>query len=160
MVFPQLDFASDIGKVISNRSTDGTAPDGGNGEVAHAFDVLAEINARLEGRTGVISKCHRRMELWTRDWLSEQRFYARTGIDPAHVFFVPEVADKAPLATRLGLRSFVDDRIDILESMTTVSRRFWFQPKPATLATRRDTLPSEITPVNGWLEIWAELESI
>lgn len=86
-------------------------------EMAGAFDAVAALVTAYDGRVWLVSKCGPRIEARTRRWLAATRFFARTGMAEDHLRFCRERRDKAPIAVKLGLRGFVDDRADVLRAM-------------------------------------------
>jgi hypothetical protein len=92
-----------------------------------------------------VSKCGKRVEARTRTWLAQRRFFAVTGIDPAHLLFCRTRPEKAPICERLGITCFVDDRLDVLASMQgIVASRLLFGAAGSPDA--------RITAVRGWQE--------
>jgi hypothetical protein len=95
--------------------------------VAGAFDALAALVAEpFQGRVHLISKAGTATAERTRAWLGHHEFFDRTGIALADLHFVAHREDKAPLAAELGVTHFVDDRLDILETMAAVAHRYLF----------------------------------
>ncbi len=85
-----------------------------------AFEALARLRERFQGRVWLVSKCGPRIQGLTRAWLGHHRFFEETGILPAHLEFCRKRPEKAPIAARLGLTVFVDDRLDVLVSMASI----------------------------------------
>ncbi|ASU82617.1 hypothetical protein CDO52_07305 [Nocardiopsis gilva YIM 90087] len=149
----------DVGGVIIDRVADGQdtsffgdrpmetpAVDG-------AFDALAELASKpFAGRVYIVSKAKLETAHRTRDWLARQDFADRTGIPAAHLHFVPERPDKAPVCARLGVTHFVDDRLDVLEHLTTVPHRYLF-----TGGLGHHRPPAEIPPWAIRADTWPEL---
>lgn len=77
------------------------------------FDVIAALVDAYDQEIVIISKCGSGTQEKTLSWLRHHDFYLKTGIKPENVHFCRERADKAPIAKRLGVDIFVDDRIDI-----------------------------------------------
>jgi len=104
-------------------------------QMAGAFDALTELCSVLDGRVWLVSKCRARVQARTERWLEHHRFFPITGIDPSHVRFCIERADKAPICAELGITHFVDDRVDVLGYLVgVVAHLFLFasegQPVP------------------------------
>ncbi len=77
----------------------------------------------------LISKCSELVEQRTREWLYAHRFFERTKLDEANLHFCRAIEDKAQLAHRLYLGSFVDDRADTLSLMPLcTANRILFNP--------------------------------
>ncbi|MFC0532150.1 hypothetical protein [Phytohabitans kaempferiae] len=118
----------DIGRVI----IDGTShPEGGDtaffaGDTATmlrtpavpgAFEAIARLVARFEGRAWLVSKCGERVQRRTLHWLDHHDFAGRTGIAPDRVRFCRRRPDKAIHCAELGITHFVDDKLDVHEAL-------------------------------------------
>lgn len=78
----------------------------------------------------IISKCGEVIEYKTRLWLAGNGFFSQTGFQESNLNFCLHRADKAPIAARLGLTDFVDDRADVLAYMDgIVDLRYLFGPQ-------------------------------
>jgi hypothetical protein len=129
-----LDVGGVIIDAINNDSTDtafrsdnfmATTPVKGARE---AVKTLVETFGREN--IFVVSKCGEVTEGKTKLWLKGTDFYSFTGFDPANLFFCRERADKAPIAAKLQLTDFVDDRADVLAYMEDiVTWRYLFGPQ-------------------------------
>jgi hypothetical protein len=98
--------------------------------VEGAFDVLERLAAKRFGQNiCIVSKCGPRTEEKTRLWLSAHRLLGRLGLTEANLHFCRERRDKGPICKRLGVTHFIDDRLDVLEYLTTVRHRFLFGPQ-------------------------------
>jgi hypothetical protein len=138
----------DIGRVIIH----GDGPDtsfvgaGTNDEAlrAPAMDGALEAIRRLTLRVGghrvfLVSKCGPKVERRSLLWLEHHDFYGATGVPRENVRFCRDRAHKAPIARKLGVSLFVDDRIDVLVAMEgVVPHRFLFgaatSPRPGIVA--------------------------
>jgi hypothetical protein len=112
------------------------------------FDAVPQLVERFAARVWLVSKCGRRIETRTRQWLEFHRFHDRTGIDPAHVLFCRKRPDKAGICRELRLTHFVDDRPDVLEHMRGVVPNlflFGLQAQPAEW--------DWLTKVENWAEV-------
>jgi hypothetical protein len=152
----------DIGRVIIDGGT--TAVGGGEdtafvvgGEkaalatppVAGAFDALALLVGRFDGRVWLVSKCGERVEARTRAWLVHHRFHERTGVPADHVRFCRERADKAIHCRELGITDFVDDRPDVLGHLRgVVERRYLFGPQ-------EHPIPADVVATRDWSAVLA-----
>lgn len=65
----------------------------------------------------LISKCGQKIQDRSLVWLKEYNFFELTGVKPEQVIFCRQRKEKAPIAQSLGLRVFIDDRVDIISSM-------------------------------------------
>ena len=124
-------------------------------EVAGAFDALKLLGTGAFGaRIYLVSKCGPRIEGRTRLWLEHKGFHSITGVPPERVHFCRERKDKAPICAQLGVTHFVDDRLDVLDFLETVDRKYLFQPRPGDLA-RAATAP--VIVATGWEDVLADL---
>ncbi|NLF04885.1 MAG: hypothetical protein GX593_07805 [Actinomycetales bacterium] len=118
----------DIGRVIINGDGQADTPFLGTTDelamlspaVYGSFDAVAELLERTEGAVWLVSKCGTGIEHRTRLWLEHHDFFELTGMDRSHALFCRERRQKTPIAKRLGLTHFVDDRHDVLEPMVGV----------------------------------------
>jgi hypothetical protein len=125
----------DIGGVVIDRVDDDadTSFFGDNylatPAVPGVFDALARlVGEKFDDRVHLVSKCVRRVQGKSLEWLAHHDFYARTGVSPDHVRFCRERPDKAMIAAELGLTHFIDDRLEILGYLETVGNLYLFRP--------------------------------
>lgn len=125
----------DIGRVIIQGDGPDTSFVSGSEEDAlrapaidGAFESLARLVPRFgAGNVYLVSKCGKRVEARTRTWLAHNRLFEATGILEENLRFCRSREQKAPICAELGIRYFVDDRIDVLAFMTAVvPHRFLF----------------------------------
>ncbi|MEO0883270.1 MAG: hypothetical protein AAFY34_11120 [Pseudomonadota bacterium] len=94
-------------------------------------DAMRVIRQLREERFGdniyIVSKCGPKVQQKSLDWLEHHNFYASTGLKREHVHFCRKRPDKAPICKRLGITVFIDDRLDVLSHMTTVSTKIHFR---------------------------------
>lgn len=151
----------DIGGVIIDRArNDGsdTSLFGPNYLNAHAvkdaLSAIAEINEHLfPNESYIISKCGANIERKSREWLSAQGFYGTTGMSEDKVHFCRMRADKAPIAQKLGLTHFIDDKYEVLGYMKdVVANRILFNPDKQEII---DTGPlaGAVIPVFSWQDV-------
>ncbi len=117
----------DIGRVIIAGDGPDTSFIGGSEEEAlrapameGAFEALARLTARFEGRVWLVSKCGPRVEARSRLWLARHRFFETTGIRADNLRFCRRRPEKAPICAKLGITCFIDDRIDVLAAMAGI----------------------------------------
>lgn len=121
-----------------------------------AFQAVRRLIALFDGRVWIVSKAYPRVEGLTRQWLDHHDIYTRTGLQRDSVHFVLERIDKAPMCVDLGITHFVDDRLDVLEHLTTVAHRLWFRAAGLEVDPS-ETPPEWCTPVFGWDEVEAAI---
>ena len=136
---PEPKVGFDIGRVIihAGDGAQDTSFLSGNDDDAMrtppmkgAFEVIAEVNALVGGRTWIISKCGPNIARRSLRWLRHHRFYEHTGMREDRVIFCRKRPEKAPHCLRLGLDVFVDDRPDIHQTLAgIVGVRVLFGPQ-------------------------------
>lgn len=122
-------FGTDLGGVVIQPASDNVKSDTSffndnylnTPPVEGAFEALRQIVECLRYQNVyVISKCGVEIQKKSINWMVHNDFFNATGIAPYRVNYCIERIDKVPIAARLGLTHFVDDRLDILESMNGV----------------------------------------
>jgi hypothetical protein len=133
----------DVGGVIISREGDGgdTSFFSDNYLKTPASKDVLEVLSRIVPKfehTFIISKCGSKVQQKTLDWMSAQHFYHRTGISRQDFFFCKTRPEKAGIAQRLGVTHYVDDRMDILNSMIgIVPNLFLFNPLQRATVTQK-----------------------
>lgn len=153
----------DFGGVIVPRSGDaddtsffGTRPLD-TPAASGSLEALSRLRAyRFADRIFVVSKASPRVEALTRAWMRHVGFHLRTGISEANLLFVRERCAKAEVCRTYGITHFVDDRLDILESMSSVPHRYLFAPSD-DLSTY-SSLSVGVTIVRSWDELGRMLD--
>ncbi len=120
-----------------------------------AFEMIPELVRRFDRQVWLVSKCGPRVQERTRRWLEHHEFFARTGIDPAHLRFCLRRPEKAIHCREFAITHFIDDQPEVhgaLKGLVTHLYLFGPQPKPA---------PQWLTPVLTWADASrAVLESL
>lgn len=85
-----------------------------------AFEAVAKL-VELYGADNIfiISKCGAQVQNKTLEWLNNLKFYD-TGFKKSNIHFCRERPQKAPIAAKLKLTHFIDDRPEVLSYMNTV----------------------------------------
>lgn len=159
----------DIGGVIIDRAAnDGTDTSlfGPNylkaKDVDWAISSIGLLNRKddvFKDNVFVVSKCGANIERKSREWLDHCRFHEVTGVPKEHLHFCRDRRDKAPIAQKLGLTHFVDDKLEVLSHMKgIVKHRILFSPNLDEVAKfRADSGPvilaSSWNDVMDWLRI-------
>lgn len=122
--------------------------------VPGAFDAVAQlVNQNGSENVFIISKCGPVIERKSRLWLTCSGFYQYTGFRLDNLFFCLDRAGKAPIAQKLGLTDFIDDKEEVLGYMQgIVDRRYLFGPQRRPLRN-----PSGLTIVNDWAAVLKNL---
>jgi hypothetical protein len=119
-------------------------------------EALLKIGALVEAFAGlvwIISKAGARTETLTREWLSAQKFFRKTGLTKTHLRFCRERPEKRQICAELGITHFVDDRIQIMQILRgTVSNLYLFGDKWQNRSAKRWT-----TLVEDWAEAYQEI---
>jgi NADH:ubiquinone oxidoreductase subunit len=156
----------DIGGVVIQRTGDAEEDDtsfwGPNYlETPEVDDAIATIAALSRDRFGdavyLVSKCGVDTEERSREWLSHNGFFERTGIPPTHVYFCRKREEKAPICATLGITHFVDDRLEVLSYLVDVRHRYLFQARDEEVAEFSSYLKL-VERVDSWKAIRAALE--
>lgn len=151
----------DVGGVIIDRVNDGTDTSffGRNflqtTAVANVFEVLKQLQSRFD-QIVLVSKCGQSTQDRTKLWLAHHDFYSRTGIAESDVYFCRERREKAPICQQLGITHFIDDRLEVLGYLETVSNLYLFQPIEAEVKKHSRFLP-RVKRMNSWQEVLIEL---
>lgn len=147
----------DVGGVIIDRVNDGTDTSffGRNflltTPVAGVFDALRQLGERFD-QIVLVSKCGPSTEDRTRQWLAHHNFYDRTGIVESDVYFCRERREKSPICRQLGVTHFIDDKLEVLSYLETVSRLYLFQPVETEVRRFSKFLP-RVQRVESWSEV-------
>ncbi len=121
--------------------------------VPGVFDALRELaEKRFGDKIFLVSKCGQKVQNKTLHWLDHHRFYEITGIRPSNVWFCRERRDKAGICKHLGVTHFVDDRLEVLSYLASVSTLYLFQPDPQEVEKFASVL-SRVRQVQSWEEI-------
>lgn len=148
----------DIGGVIIDRANDGTDTSFFSDnylrttQMRGAFHALNRVRQEVGAENVfVVSKCSPAIERKSRAWLVHMNFYGLTGIRETNVRFCRTREGKAPICAELGITNFVDDKLEVLSYLETVSTRFLFRPKAEEVGLYRQHLGGVIR-VESWRE--------
>ena len=104
----------------------------------------------------LISKAKSGTAQKTREWLAHRDFHGVTNVPLERVYFCERREDKAPIARRLRLSAFVDDRLDVLEHLQGVALRILFAAGLEWVSQAR--VPEGVRSAVGWAETLTILE--
>lgn len=162
----KISLGIDIGNVIINHR--GTNKDD---ETLHeerystipasdgVFEALNELNKLFEGRVYLISKCTPWAQEKILQWLDDNRFYDKTGINPQNVFFVREREEKDVICRRSAITHFVDDRLEVLSYMIeSTPHLYLFEPDESEVTEFKQFMPKVIR-VENWKEVVSKIKS-
>lgn len=146
----------DIGGVISFGDTDGGIPRVkdylGVPVTEGAILAIKQLNLEFNGFVYLVSKCRGKTQVRTRHWLSHIHFSEETGVPADHVFFCETREGKAPICETLGVTHFIDDRLEVLGYLKSVSNKFLFHPEEKEIALNSQHKDSVIR-VENWQEL-------
>lgn len=121
---------------------------------------IAQLTRAFEGRVWLVSKCSPRTQERTLRWLLAHDFYNRTSIDPGHVRFCRERAEKRGHCEELGLTHFVDDRLEVHAAIRgVVDHQYLFGPQTGPVpefTTHVLTWPQALTHIEATLHRYAD----
>lgn len=101
-----------------------------------------------------VSKCGDEVQHKTRTWFAHHGLLAQWGLPESHLHFCERRHEKAPICERLGVTHFIDDRLSVLQHLTTVRYRYCFDPPAGELEAHADLLDAPgITRVGDWSEL-------
>jgi hypothetical protein len=125
-------------------------------EVEGAIDTIAKLGrGRFKGNLFIVSKAGTKMRARTMEWLTHRDFWARTGMEKSQAYFTYTRDEKAPVAKRLGLTHFVDDRMEILAYLAGIcDHRYLFQGSQGDVARWKN---SAVVQVESWKELGEKL---
>lgn len=123
---------------------------------AGAVEALSQLNTDggFAGQVHLISKAGPKVQQRTRDWLQLSGFHDTTQIPADRLHFVRDHHEKAPVARRLGVTHFVDDRIAVLTHMDFARVRFLFSLRTPP------QIPEWATHVRTWSELMRHLTEV
>jgi hypothetical protein len=148
----------DIGRVIiggpEKRSSDTSFFDGDDAallstpEVPGASEAIERLVPLFGGRVWLISKCGQRIQDRTLLWMTEHKFYERTGVHASSTIFCRRREEKRMICIGLKLTHFVDDRRDVHAAINeAVRHQYLFGPQnhpgPACTITVPDWVTAE-----------------
>ena len=145
----------DVGGVLVDRVAEGSDTSFFGGRpmdtpaVPGALEALPRLLELFDHRVHIVSKAGPKISELTRRWLEVRGAAGGDGIPAGNVHFVRKRPDKHEVCERLGVTHFVDDRLDVLEHLTTVDRRYLFT---GGLGGHRapSSVPGWATVVNEW----------
>jgi hypothetical protein len=123
------------------------------------YEAIKELNDRkFKGNIFLISKC----TPWAQEkilvWLTDNDFYAKTGVKPENVFFCRERHEKDKICKDNNITYFIDDRLEVLSHMVeTAPHLFLYQPDQAEIDEYRQILP-KVTRVESWAEVLKKIK--
>jgi len=118
-----------------------------------AFIAIREFVDLLNGRVCIISKCSEKSEALIMHWLRYFGFFRATHMSEKNVFFCRERGDKAGICRKVGVTTFVDNRLEVLSHMAgIVPVRYLICPDEAEVQRFASALGG-VRRVQSWHEI-------
>jgi hypothetical protein len=156
----------DVGGVIISRENDDTDTSffGPNflqtTAEPGAFETIGRLSMeRFWPEVYLVSKCGRRVEERTKEWLRHHNFLERTNIfgGEEHFNFVRNRKGKAGVCRELGITHFIDDRLEVLSYLVgIVPHLYLFKPDPEEVL-RYGHFLDKVVRVHSWDEVAAVL---
>ncbi len=121
--------------------------------VEGSLSALERLTAGVfEHRVHIVSKAGQRVADLSRRWLHHIGFFEATGISEANLWFVEKRPEKAGICDHLDVTHFVDDRLDVLDPMTSVAHRILFSGGAGGVELA-DGVPDGIIHCRSWLDV-------
>lgn len=153
----------DVGGVIIDRSNDNKDTSFFSDNylnttaVPGAFEAIGRIiKARFQDRAYIVSKCGRKTEAKTKEWLKHHKIYEITGIKEENAIFCRTRYEKAPICKEKGITHFIDDRMSVLRHMDTVPYKYLFNPSQEELDEQPDML-KDVVIVKTWSDVLKDM---
>jgi hypothetical protein len=111
--------------------------------------IKKTVNLYKPENVFIISRCPEFAENGIMRWFDEHNFFVETNFIRSNVYFCREQADKAPIAKRLKLSYFIDDKMSVLDYMEdVVPNRIQLAVESGLKETSNDT---SIITLTDWL---------
>ena len=99
----------------------------------------------------IISRCPEFAEKVIMQWFDEHNFFAVTNFNHSNIYFCREQADKAPIAKKLELTYYIDDKLSVLGFMQSfVPNRIQLA---AEMGSREDSSDTGIVTLPDWSSV-------
>ncbi len=122
-------------------------------EVDGAIDAVSRLaRERFGGRVCIVSKRSVATRALAIRWLIRHSFWSRTGLGIDGLHFCLTRAGKAPVCEQLGVTHFVDNRLEVLSHLESVTNRYLINAEDDEVERFADHLPL-VTRVASWKEI-------
>ena len=125
-------------------------------EVMGALQAIQKLRQLFGGRLYYISagdeENHRRFT----NWLEAHDFFGMTGPKLQDVYYCAQPGEKQQICEQLGITSFIDDTLDVLNCLTTVTNKYLLSPSKKY---KTANLPGNTSAVQSWAELLLVIES-
>lgn len=106
----------------------------------------------------IVSKCGEEVQNKTRKWFAHHGLLEQWGLPEERMHFCERRHEKAPICEGLGVTHFIDDRLSVLQHLTTVRYRYCFDPPAGEVEAHGDLLDAPgVTRVHEWSTLEALL---
>ena len=126
-------------------------------EISGASESIQKLKKRFDQRIYIVTKCNSVIAERTISWLVQRGVISPQGLPEDHISFCKTRAEKNAICEKLGINYFVDDRVDVLENLTSVHNRILFMPRRKELSRLRGC-QTDIKIVYSWKELCEYLE--
>jgi len=118
-----------------------------------AFRVIRRLSDDPYVSVAIVSKVNEEQKRRALDWFVTTGFLDKTKLALNQIHFCQERADKAEIATRLGLTHHIDDRPEVMSYMSRDIEKYLFRPNGDEVVKFYNQLKSHtIRVVNTWCE--------
>lgn len=127
-----LTLGVDIGGVLVDRVAEGSDTSFFGSDpmatpmVPGSLECIRSLVVLLDYRVHIVSKAGPKIAELSRRWMGRHGFTGEGGIPVGQVHFVRKRHEKHAVCEDVGITHFIDDRLDVLESLLTVERRYLF----------------------------------
>jgi hypothetical protein len=125
--------------------------------VPGALEAIPNLVVLFEHRVHILSKAGPKIAELTRRWLGSRDVIGPQGINPGNIHLMRKRPEKHPVCERLGVTHFVDDRLDVLQNLTSVEHRFLFTGGLGE-HDAPECVPDGITVIGEWSRLVGLLE--
>lgn len=113
-------------------------------EIEGAFEAIAELVERTRGQVWIISKADKATQRLTREWLTNNNYYQRTGFQPSQMRFCEKRTHKKDICVELRLTHFLDDSLEVVSALVGAV--------PYIYLFGQEIGPGGVAAVRGWRE--------
>ena len=100
----------------------------------------------------LISKVNSEQKKEVEDWLAKTDFFNQTGVKPENLYFCFERRDKAIFVKALGIEMMIDDRTEVMASLSPLVKKFLLDPDVSEYEQHKRELVN-YTVVRDWASI-------
>ena len=135
----------DLGGTIHHRVEGVVMP------MPHAFRVIRDLKRLVKG-IYIISKVTDEQSLAAYNWFRTVNFFEETTLTPNKVLFCYERIDKGPIACKLGVTHFIDDRPDVMLGLQSEVIKYLMNPSQSDMDKFQEKT-KEMNIIRDWLTL-------